>query len=123
MNGKAFMDVLDKYSKGQAWLNDVEVDIEGGENNVDPLYLLRAYETQNELDTRVGLAQQFCTGKRVVFKRKEKEVLAFVYTGGDLSKYFAPAPYLLDILLSMCLGLMLKKLTPPSDDCEIEERQ
>mgnify|MGYP006916100340 CR=1 FL=1 len=123
MNGKEFVEMLDKYSSGQLWLNDVDVEIEGGEGPVEPLVLLRAYEKQTDLTTKVELAQLFCMNKKVVFKRKDKEVLAFVYTGGDISKYFASAPYLLDILLNMSVGLMLKKLTPPSDTSATEERQ
>lgn len=123
MNAKEYTDVLKSYASRQSWLNDIDVTIEGGENNVDPLELLRRYEAPVSVDNNVALAQSFCMNKRVVIKRKDKEVLAFVYTGGDITEKFSSVPYLLNTFLDVCYGLMLKKLTPPSPDSESEERQ
>lgn len=123
MDGKDFVSILDGFTMGQLWLNDVEIEIEGGANEVDALTLLRAYEDRENLDVQLALTQQFMLNKHVVFKRKGEEVLSFVYTGGDLGKSFASAPYLLKLAMRFSLGLMLKKLTPPSEGSETEERQ
>ena len=123
IGSKEFNGILDQYGKGQSWLNDVTVEIEGGENELSPLILLRAYEQKADVDNNIALASQFVLNKHVVFRREGKELLAFTYTGGDLGIKFTSAPYLLDILLRLAYGLMIKKLTPPSEDSGNEERQ
>ncbi len=123
MDGKGFASILDEFTMGQLWLNDVEVEVEGGPNELDPLMLLRAYEKKEDMDTQLSLAQAVVLNKHVVFSRKGTEVLSFVYTGGNFSNCFLKAPYLLNILLRYAIGVMLKKLTPPSDDSGNEERQ
>ena len=41
---KEYNKVFDDYKKGQKWLNDVEVEIVGGEADIDALTLLRIYD-------------------------------------------------------------------------------
>lgn len=123
IDSKEYNTLIEKYIGGRSWLNDVSVDIEEGENNVDPLILLRAYEAENTVDNSVALASQFIMNKHVTFERQGKKLLSFTYTGGDLSIKFKDHPWLLDVLLKLAYGLMLKKLTPPSEDSETEERQ
>ena len=115
--------ILKDFTKGQDWLNDVEVEIEDGENNLSPLILLRAYEAEPTIDNTLALASQMVLNKHVVFHQGGREVYSFTYNGGDLGEKFAKASYLLDTLLKLCYGLMVKKLTPPSEDSETEERQ
>lgn len=123
-NSKEYNNILNNFGKGRDWLNDVEVDIEDGENNLPPLVLLRAYEIENPtVDDTLSLASQMVMNKHVKFSRNGKTVLEFTYNGGDLSEKFAKMPYLLDLLLKLCYGLMVKKLTPPSDDSENEEQR
>lgn len=119
---KEFNTLVEEYRIGKNWLNDISVDIEGGENELDPLVLLRAYDAEPSIDNSLSLAAQFVMNKHVSFKRNGKEVYAFTYTGGDLSLKFKGYPYLLDVLLKLSYGLMIKKLTPPSNDSENEER-
>ena len=123
IDSKEYNEIIQKFVGGRSWLNDVTIDIEGGENNVDPLTLLRAYEADATVDNNLMLASQFIMNKHVTFSRNGKQVLAFTYTGGDLGIKFKDHPYLLDVLLKTAYGLMLKKLTPPSEDSETEERQ
>lgn len=123
IGSKEYNDMIERYAAGQEWLNDVTVEIEGGENELDPLVLMRAYEAERNIDLYLSLASQFCLNKRIVFRAHGKEVHSFVYTGGDLGKKFAGKVYLLDVLFKTAFGLMLKKLTPPSEDSESEERQ
>lgn len=123
MGSKEYNELIKNYVEGASWLNDVSVEIEGGEADVDPLVLLRAYEAEVTVDNNLALAAQFVMNKHVVFTRDDKQLLSFTYTGGDLSLKFKSAPYLLDVLLKACYGLMLKKLTPPSQDSGTEERQ
>lgn len=123
IGSKEYNALLNKYVEGASWLNDVRIEIEEGENEIDPIVLLRAYEAEVTVDNNLALATQFIMNKHVTFYRNEKEILAFTYTGGDLGVKFKKAPYLLDVLLKTCYGLMLKKLTPPSEDSETEERQ
>ncbi len=123
VDSKSYNTMVKGYVDGQSWLNDIQVEIEEGENDIDPIVLLRAYEADVSVDNNLALASQFIMNRHVVFKKGEKQLLAFTYTGGDLGIKFRTAPYLLDVLLKTCYGLMLKKLTPPSDDSETEERQ
>lgn len=123
IGSKEYNSLIEQYAAGQEWLNDVSVEIEGGENELDPLVLMRAYEAERNVDLYLSLASQFCLNKRVVFRNGGKEVHTFVYTGGDLGKKFAGKVYLMDVLFKMAFGLLLKKLTPPSADSESEERQ
>lgn len=123
IDSKEYNEILQRYLGGQSWLNDVSVNIEEGENDIDPLILLRAYEEKPTVDSNLALASQFIMNKHVAFERNGKKILSFTYTGGDLGIKFKTAPYLLDVLLKTAYGLMLKKLTPPSEDSETEARQ
>lgn len=120
---KEYNRVFDEYKKGQKWLNDVEVEIVGGEANVDPLTLLRIYDEKITVDNELVLASGFCLNRVVRFMKGGQLVHEVNYQGGDLSEHFMGKPYLLDVLLKMSYGLLLKKLTPPSEDSETEERQ
>lgn len=120
---REYNNILKNYSKGQSWLNDVSVDIEDGENELPPLTLLRAYEQEPTIDSTLALASQMVMNKHIKFVRGSQIVLEFTYNGGDLSEKFTKAPYLLDLLLKLCYGLMVKKLTPPSEGSDNEERQ
>lgn len=120
---KEYNRVFDEYKKGQKWLNDVEVEIVGGEANVDPLTLLRIYDEKISVDNELVLASGFCLNRVVRFTKGGQLVHEVNYQGGDLSEHFMGKPYLLDVLLKMSYGLLLKKLTPPSGDSETEERQ
>ena len=120
---KEYNDIIKGFGKGRQWLNDVSVEIVGGENNLSPMILLRAYEEEPTIDSSLTLASQMVMNKCVRFVRNGNTVLEFVYNGGDLSEKFVEAPYLLDTLLKLCYGLMIKKLTPPSEDSENEEQR
>lgn len=120
---KEYNNILSSFKKGRAWLNDVEVEIVGGENELDPLTLLRAYDEEPTLENSVALTGQMILNKEVRFLKGTTLVHSFVYNGGDLGEKFAKVPYLLDTLIKLCYGLMIKKLTPPSEDSVSEERQ
>lgn len=118
---KEYNQILKDFGKGRDWLNDIVVDIEEGENTLPPLTLLRAYEEDPTIDNTMALASQMVMNKHLKFIRKGQIVLEFTYNGGDLSEKFTKMPYLLDLLLKLCYGLMVKKLTPPSEDSEKED--
>ena len=118
---KEYNKILKNFGKGRDWLNDVEVDIEEGENKLPPLVLLRAYEEEATIDNTLSLTSQMVMNKHLKFTRKGEVILEFTYNGGDLSEKFSDAPYLLDLLMKLCSGLMVKKLTPPSEGSESEE--
>lgn len=120
---KEYNNILKDYKKGQAWLNDIEVEIVGGENELNPLVLLRAYEAEPTIENSMDLTSQMVLNKEVRFLRNGKEEFNVMYRGGDLSELFGKAPYLLDVLFKLCYGLMVKKLTPPSEDSETEEQR
>lgn len=117
---KEYNKILKNFGKGRDWLNDVEVDIEEGENKLPPLVLLRAYEEEATIDNTLSLTSQMVMNKHLKFTRKGEIILEFTYNGGDLSEKFLDAPYLLDLLMKLCYGLMVKKLTPPSEGSENE---
>lgn len=123
IGSKEYNDMLEGYRNGASWLNDVKMEIVDGENELDPLILLRAYEQEPTVDNQAALASQFILNKQVRFIRNGKELLSFVYTGGDLGVKFKKAPYLLDVLLKTAYALMIKKLTPPSENLNEEEPQ
>ena len=112
---KEFNDILKDFKKGRDWLNDVVADIEDGGNNLDPATMLRYYEEEATIDNSIALASQMVLNKHVTFKRNGNIVLEFTYNGGDLGDRFAEAPYLFDMLLKLCYGILVKKLTPPSE--------
>lgn len=113
---KEYNEVFEDYRKGQKWLNDVEVEIVGGEANVDPLTLLRIYDDKVTIDNNLILASGFCLNRTIRFFRKGSQLFEVTYAGGSLAEAFEGRPYLLDVLLKLAYGLMLKKLTPPSED-------
>lgn len=122
-DNKAYDDTLTSYAKGRKWLGTLSVEIEGGEASVDPLFLLRAYEAKPSVDNSQMLASAFCKGKRVVIRDKAgTTVHSFVYTEGDISEHFETCPWLLDTLHQAAYAILVKKLTPPSKDSEVEER-
>lgn len=120
---KEYNDILKNFGKGRNWLNDVVVDIEDGENSLDPLVLLRAYEQEPTIDNMMALTTQMVMNKHVKFVRKGTIVLEFTYNGGNIGEKFTNQPFLLDLLLKLCYGIMVKKLTPPSEDSENEEQR
>lgn len=118
---KEYNQVFENFKKGRDRMSDVSIDIEDGGNNLDPLTLLRAYEEEPTIDSTLALASQIVLNKHVKFVRDGKVIHEFTYNGGSLGDKFTNMPYLLDLLLKMCYGLMIKKLTPPSEDSEKEE--
>ena len=120
---KEYNDILKDFKKGRSWLNDISVEIVGGENELDPLTLLRAYDEEPTIENTRSLTGQMVINKEVRFMRKGTLVHSFTYMGGDLGEKFTKVPYLLDTLMKLCYGLMIKKLTPPSEDSENEEQQ
>lgn len=120
---KEYNDILKDFKKGRSWLNDISVEIVGGENELDPLTLLRAYDEEPTIESTLALTGQMVINKEVRFMHKGEIIHTFVYTGGDLGEKFTKVPYLLDTLMKLCYGLMIKKLTPPSEDSENEEQQ
>lgn len=121
-DSNSFESILTQYKDGKQWLNGVKVEIVGGEAHVDPLALLRAYEAGPSVATNHDLAQSFCARKQVRFTRGDKVLLEFVYIDGDISRNFEDTPYLLDLLHQFCFALLVKKLTPPSENSSTEER-
>lgn len=120
---KEYNDILGNFKKGRTWLNDVSIEIVDGENDLDPLTLLRAYDEEPTIENTLSLTGQLILNKEVRFIRKDKIIHSFVYNGGDLSEKFTKAPYLLDTLMKLCYGLMVKKLTPPSEDSGTEDQR
>lgn len=120
---KEYNDILANFKKGRAWLNDVSVEIVDGENDLDPLTILRAYDEEPTIENTLALTAQMIMNKEVRFIRNKQIVHSFIYNGGDLGEKFTKVPYLLDTLLKLCYGLLVKKLTPPSESSETEERQ
>lgn len=120
---KEYNQIFQAFKKGRGILNDISVDIEDGGNIIPPLVLLRAYDEEPTIDNTLALASQMVLNKHVKFLHKGNVVHEFTYNGGDLSEKFTDAPWLLDLLLKTCYGLMIKKLTPPSEDSEKEDKR
>ena len=120
---KEYNQIFQAFKKGRGILNDISVDIEDGGNVIPPLVLLRAYDEEPTIDNTLALASQMVLNKHVKFLHKGNVVHEFTYNGGDLSEKFTEAPWLLDLLLKTCYGLMMKKLTPPSEDSEKEDKR
>lgn len=118
---KEYNEILTDFKKGRSWLNDVTVEIKGDVNELPPLTMLRAYEQEPSIDNTMGIASEMVLNKEVIFRRNGKVVHSFIYNGGDLGDKFVPAPFLLDLLLKLCYGILVKKLTPPSEDSETED--
>lgn len=115
--------ILTNFKKGRQWLNDIEVEIVGGENELDPLTLLRAYDAEPTIDNSLVLTTQMVLNRQIVFTKNGAELFSVFYKGGDIGECFTKAPFLLDTLMKLCYGLMIKKLTPPSEDSETEEKR
>lgn len=120
-DSKEFNRIFDEFKRQRSWLNDISIEIVNGENKLPALDLLRAYEQEPTLENNLALASAFVLNKEVIFKKKDKVIHSFIYNGGDLSLKFEEAPWLLDMLLKMCFGIMVKKLTPPSEDSDNED--
>lgn len=120
---KEYNKILKDFKKGRDLMNDISIDIENDVCDLDPLILLRAYDEEPTIDNMLALASQMVLNKHIKFLHGERVVYEFTYNGGDLSDKFMKAPYLLDLLLKTCYGLMVKKLTPPSEDSGNEEKR
>lgn len=112
-NTANFLDVVNKFRSSRNWVNDIEVEIDGDVNELAPLDMVRTYEGELNIDTLSVLATQMVLNKEVRFKHGGQQVFSFVYKGGDLGAQFKEHPYLIDVLLKTCYGILLKKLTPP----------
>lgn len=111
--------IFNKFAEGRSFLDGVTIEIVNGENELDARTLLRAQEAEANVDNTMALAASFIKGKEVRFFDSDKKMIhSFVYNGGDLAEKFIGKPYLLDLLLKMAFGLLIKKLTPPSADSE-----
>ena len=120
---KEYSNTFDEFRKGQKWLSDVAIEIVGGEAEVDPLVLLRIYDDKPTVDNELMLATAFCMNRVIRFYKGDECLHEVDFRGGDLAEDFKGKAYLLDLLLKMSYGLLLKKLTPPSENSESEERQ
>jgi len=108
--------IVDDFGKGQEWLSDVDLDITPEENKIDPLEALKLYQGERSLENGLRLATLFCVGKKVAFTKGAKILVEFTPVAGKaIQSYLEDFPYLLDILCSAVWGILLKKLTPPSD--------
>lgn len=115
-NKKIFAD----YAEGRSWLDGISVEIVGGENELDARTLLKAQEATADVDNISAIACGFIRDKEIRFIDKNKKIIhSFIYHGGALEDKFVGKPYLMDLLLKVSFGLMIKKLTPPSDVSEI----
>jgi hypothetical protein len=110
------VEIMENYRAAQEGLADVSVIIKDNENDLDPLTLLRACQGDKSLEAQLDLAAKFIVGKEVSFAKDGKELLRFTHKSGNLADRFREAPWLLDVLLSVTQGMLLKKLTPPSVD-------
>lgn len=111
--------IFNRFAEGRNFLEGVTIEIVNGENELDARTLLRAQEAEANVDNTMALAASFIKGKEVRFFDAENKIIhSFIYNGGDLADKFAGKPYLLDLLLKMAFGLLIKKLTPPSVDSE-----
>lgn len=115
--------IYEGFRKGRDWLNDVSVEIVNGENHIPPMDLLRYYEADPTLDNNAALASQLCVNREVKFIKAGKVIHSFIYNGGDLSAKFENVPWLYDLFLKVAYGILVKKLTPPSEDSESEEKR
>jgi hypothetical protein len=113
-----FLGILDMFKLGQDALSQVQLVIVGGENDMDPEDMLRLYQAERSLLNSKDLATRLVTSKEVILKTTDRELVHFKFVGGDITAHFRSAPYLLSQFYSMCYGILLKKLTPPSSDFE-----
>lgn len=121
---KEYGTIFKDFQKNRKWLDGIEIEIVGGENELDPLTLLRAYDEEPTVDSTMALTLQMVVNRQVRFTRGNETILeVFVQPGDGLADHFTKVPYLLDMLMKLCYGLMVKKLTPPSEGSEKEERQ
>lgn len=120
IGSKEYNAMVTDHLKGKQWLNDVEVEAPDGFNDLDPLTALRYYDRLDHLtiDDFASIAAQMTLNKCIMYKRKNELLTTVVYTGGDLGSSYTGYPYLLDLLFKLCVGILLKKLTPPSDVSE-----
>lgn len=116
-NAQTYAEILKDFQKNRSQLNDMTIEIVGGENNLDPIILLRAYEDEPTVDNTTALATQFCVNKTVRYFQNGNLIHEFTLLPSEtLSEKFKDSPWLMDLLLKMCYTIMLKKLTPPSSD-------
>ena len=120
-DSKSFGEAMKAYQKGNNWLQDVQVEFTDGPADVDTLTLLRAYQADWDLDHSIQLASAFCLNKTVLITKGKHTLMELKYRGGDFASHFNDKPYLLDLVARSCYGIMLKKLTPPSDVSETED--
>ena len=118
-DSQTFNDTVKEYQKGATWMQDIKVEFEDGPADVDALTLLRAYQSDWSLDTALPLSAAFCMNKIVHFTHNGRSIKTIAYHGGDFGAQFNDAPYLLDVMNKCSYGLLLKKLTPPTDDSAI----
>ena len=120
-DSKSFNEAMKGFQKGNTWLQDVQVEFVDGPAEVDTLTLLRTYQADWDLEHSLTLASAMCLNRTVLFLKGKHTLMVLKYRGGDLASHFNQHPYLLDLLARACYGLMLKKLTPPSEDSATED--
>ena len=115
--------VFDDFRNGADYLNDISVEIVGDVKDLSPLELIRYYEAEPTLDNNLAIATSFIMNKEVRFIKDNKIIHSFVYNGGDLGAKFVGFPWLIDVLLKTTYSILIKKLTPPSQDSDSGENR
>lgn len=123
-SAKHLGEVIDQFAETAKWIDNITIEVENDLANVDTLTLLRAYEGEASVDTKLSLALAFIKNRRVHFKLQDTVLLTVENRPGvNFIDQFAEKPYLLSMLLTAAYGWMLKKLTPPSEDYTTEGGQ
>ena len=120
-DSKSFNEAMKAYQKGNTWLQDVQVEFVDGPAEVDTLTLLRSYQADWDLEHSMQLASAMCLNRTVLITKGKHTLMELKYRGGDFASLFNDKPYLLDLVARACYGIMLKKLTPPSEDFATED--
>jgi hypothetical protein len=107
--------VLDAFQEANVAYAGLKIDVEGGINEPDVLTILRNYKQDRTVEEKIAFAFSLTKGKRVVFRlpEKEQELFSFVAESPDLTVYFTKYPMLLQWLINLTDGILLKKLTMP----------
>lgn len=118
---KDFAKVIEDFQVTRERADGIGLIITGGENKIPPKTLLRAYHN-DDIEHTLLLAGDLVRGKQVQLVEGDKVLLSFIHEGGPIEDHFGEDNiWLLDTFTSMCRGIMLKKLTPPSKDSGKQE--
>lgn len=118
VDAESAVEMIKDYKEKSKALDNIVFEFPQGVNNISLSILLNAFDNIKDVDALAEAATKMVLGKPVVVKLKDSEVKTFIH-GSDTSVEFEfmDIVYAYRPFLNTMGALIVKKCTPPCEDC------